>query len=559
MSDKIKFFALGGLDENGKNMFAIEINDDIFILDCGMKYPDKRIPGVDVIIPNTEYLKENKHRVKAYLMTHGHDDQMGALPYIYKDIPAPICCSTVTMKMISYTTKEYGLSDIKYNFITIDDKEFVQIGGREVQFLKVTHSIPGAYAIAISTDQGYLVYTSDFIVDFGASLLHRMDIAKFAKLGDKGTLMLLTESGDADKQGHTSPKHRITPHLESLFTESPGRIFISLYSQNVYNLQEVIDLSVKSNKKIIFYNKNTLNLLNDITVDGYHIPKQNLASIQDIQRLREQDVVVIITSVGEKIFHHLIELGVGDSKEKKIDFNENDTFVLACPPVPGTETIAIEAIDEVYKTGVRVINLSRKDIFSMHAREEDIKMMVSLLRPKFYIPVKGEFRNLMCNAKIALGLNLGYNHSNIFIFDNGMVLTVEDGKAKPDFVNMIKTGDIMVDGTDVGNIKTSVIQERQKMASDGVIILGATVSSKKGIVLTGNDIQMRGFIFLKDQEHVVKEIANIFTSQVEAYLTGFYQNSDDITRLIQEKILRYVRRETGKNPLIVPQIIDIDK
>lgn len=559
MSDKIKFFSLGGLDENGKNLSVIEINDDIYIFDAGIKYPDKRVPGVDCIIPNFNYLKENAHRVKAYLVSHAHDDQMGAIPYLYRRIPAPIYCSSITASLIKNKTLQYGLKPIDYDF-RITEGGKTKIDGREFIFIRMTHSVPGALSVAMDTDQGYIVYTSDFIIDFGAAGENKMDFNLLTSLPlKKRVLLLLAESCDSDKPGHTSPHHRITPHIQRAFSESIGRIFIAVYAQNLYNMREILDLAVKTNKKVIFLTDEVSKLFSEEIIEQiFHLPSANRANISDINRIREQDLLIVIDGCGEDVFQTLIQLSNGDLYSN-IVFNENDTFILDCPSVPGTETISIEAIDDVYKTGAHVVNLSRKEIFSMHAREEDLKMLLTMLTPKYYIPIKGDYRQLMANAKIALSLNLGYNHNNIFVFDNGMILNINDGIARPDFKATVENGDILVDGIGVGNVVDSVIEERIKMANDGVIILGAVISSKEKKIITCQDVQMRGFIFLKDSENIVRQINSMFEDSLHTYVSNYYRdNEKELLDKIADKISRFVRRETKKQPLVIPNIIDID-
>lgn len=558
MSDRIKFFSLGGLDENGKNLSVIEINDDIYIFDAGIKYPDKRVPGVDCIIPNYNYLKENASRIKAYIVSHAHDDQMGAIPYLYRKMPAPIYCSKITASLIENKTLEYGLKPINYDFHYVESGSEL-INNREFIFIRMTHSVPGTFGIAVDTDQGYIVYISDFIIDFGADEGNRTDFTTLTSLPlKKKILLLLAESCDADKSGHCSPNHRITPHLNSIFTESIGRIFISVYSQNIFNLKEIIDLANKHNKKILFLS-NTVKQLFGEELFNELLPSSNYITINDINRVREQDLLIIVDGCGEDLFETLISLANGDLISN-LTFNQNDTFIIASPSVPGTETISIEAIDSIYKTGAHVMHLSRKDIYSMHAHEEDLKMLLTLLSPKYYLPIKGDYRQLMTNAKIALSLNLGYNHNNIFVFDNGMVLNIIDGIAKPDFTTKIENGDVLVDGNGVGNVVDSVIAERIKMANDGVIILGAVVSTKQKEIITYQDVQMRGFIFLKDSENIVKQINSIFEDSLHVYISNYYaDNKQVLLDKICDNISRYVRRETKKQPLVIPNIIDIDE
>lgn len=558
MPEKIKVFALGGLDENGKNITIVEINEDIYVIDAGIKYPDKRVPGVDCIIPDFSYLKENASRVKAYIISHAHNDQMGALPYLYRRIPAPIYCSKLTASLIKSKTLSYGLKPIDYDFHIITGGSEI-INGREFIFITMTHSIPGTFAVAIDTSEGYIVYSSDFIIDFGANVENRMDFTMLSSLPlKKQVLLLLAESCDSDKPGHTSPNHRLTKHISRLFTESKGRTFIAVYSQNLFNLREILDLAVKTNKKIIFLTDDAKRIFGeDIEHTDFDLPYANRTTLNEINRIREQDLLVIIDGEGEDVFNNLIKLAQGGYSN--ITFNENDTFILACPSVPGTETAAIDAVDAIYKTGANVLSLTRKDIYSMHAREEDIKMLLTILKPKYYLPIKGDYRQLLANANIALNLNMGYNHTNIFVLDNGVPLNIENGKARPDYANIIKNGDIMVDGIGVGNVVDSVIEERIKMANDGVIILGAVVSSKEKKIITSQDVQMRGFVFLKDSENIVKTINSLFEDSLHTYISNYYgDNQQELLDKIADRIFRYVRKETKKQPIVIPNIIDID-
>ncbi len=556
MQDKIKIFALGGLDESGKNMLIMECNSDIFIIDAGIKYPDKHTPGVDAIIPDFKYLEENKNRVKAYIISHGHDDQMGALPYFYLKVPAPVYCSKVSKILIEKKTKDYGL-DINYDFHIVKGKDIVKINNHEFTFIEMTHSLPESLALALYTEYGYIVYTSDFIVDFGANQNHQMDLAYLAKIAEKEVFLLISESCDATKIGHTSPRHRLTPLLHNLLTNQKGRIFISIYSQNAFNQKELIDLAIKLNKKILYLNQEDFELIKTIEYNSL-LPNDKFIRFEDFSRVSEQDLIVVVTGAGEDLFNTLNQLATGIYDGRNIEFNQNDTFVIASPSVSGTEVISIQAIDNIYKTGAEVINLTRKDIASMHAQEEDLKMMLSLLKPKYYLPVKGDYISLLANAKIALNSLLGLKHTNIFVIDNGMPLNIENGNIKTEFNNLIPSGDLMVDGNSIGSLENEIIEERQKMACDGIIVIASTVSKKEKKVIAGPDVQMRGFIFLKDSENIVEQILSIFNAQVDVYLTDYYGDKNVIIERIKDRIYKYVRKETGKNPLIIPHIIEID-
>ena len=560
MSSKIKCFALGGLDETGKNSYVVQINEDIFVLDCGVKYPDKRIPGVDFIIPNFDYLKEHKDHIKGYVISHAHDDKMLGLVYVYPECPAPIITTKFTARMIEYAAKGLGLK-IKFNFVYVDGYENLDIGGYKLSFTQMTHSMPFSFGCSIHTDQGQIVYTSDYILDASINNKYfRMDIKTLLNHKMDNVLLMLSDSTNAPIADHNSPNYKLHNKVHKYFEDQEGKIFISLYSQNYINLVEILLLCSKLNKTVIFAKKSdedqVMGLLKEFDVlEG---AKFKLEQIENLHRVKSSDAVVIIMNTGEFLFNEIITITSGTMDSKPVSFEPNDLFIFASPSVSATDIIATKALDEIYKTGVKVIQLSRKEIFSPHACEEDIKTMISIIEPKYYMPVQGDFKRLLTNGKIAISMKR-YNYSNVFVLDNGMILNIEDGVAKIDYNNKIPVGDIFIDGIDVGNIGNNVIEERNKISNDGVVIMGVTVSSKKQQIIGKPDVQMRGFVFLKDSDNVLKEITNIFVDQVEVYLTGYYDTTTEIENKIVERAMRYVRRETGKNPVIIPKIIDIDK
>lgn len=560
MTSKIKCFALGGLDESGKNLFVVEIDEDIFVLDCGVKYPDKRVPGVDFIIPNFDYLKNNKDRIRAYILTHAHDDKMLALPYIYNECPAKILTSKFTARMLEAAAKGLGLK-VRFDFDFVQANSSKVINGYKISFCQVTHSMPFSFGCSIHTDQGQIIYTSDFVLDWSISDPNfKLDTNALLKHSRDDVLLVLSDSTNAHIAGHNSPNYRITNKISKYFEDQEGRIYISLYSQNYINIIEVLKLCVKLNKIVIFSKKSdetaVVGLINDFDLlEGTH-PK--IEQIENIHRIKSANTVVIIMNTGEHLFNEIVTITSGLMDNKPISFEKSDTFIFAAPSVPATDIVATKALDEIYKTGVRVISLSRKEIYSAHACEEDIKAMISIFQPKYYMPVCGDFKSLLTNGKIAISLSK-YNYSNVFVLDNGMVLNIENKIAKLDYSHTIPCGDVFIDGIDVGNVGNNVIEERNKISNDGVVIMGICVSSEKQEIIGGPDVQMRGFVFLKDSENILKEITNIFLDQVRIYLTGYYDHAGQIEEKIIERCIRYIRKETGKNPILIPKIIDIDK
>jgi len=556
----MRVFALGGLDENGKCLFVIEIGTDIFVVEAGLKYPDATHPGIDAIIPSYDYLRDHRSQVRAYIVTHGHDDQMGALPYIYKHAPAPIYASAATIALIKQFSSSFNPAPV-YDFHPIKPTENVMIAGYQFRFFQTVHAIMDTSGFALETPFGDIVYSGDFIIEYNANKNYKHDFNALAKIAERDTLLLMTESGGADKPGYTSPNHRLTPHLALPFQEAKGRIFIALYNQSVYNLEEAIVFAFSQGKKIVFYDRDTEDYIRTFqTFGGLNLPKDKVVLRENHLRVPPQDLVVLMMGPGEKIYKKIGELAVGQNEDRTFALGPDDSFIVAAPSAPAIEVLATDAIDDLYRSGAKVTNITRKKIASMHAQEEDLKTLISLLSPKYYMPVKGEYVELVANAKLAVSMNIGLNHMNTFLMDNGMVLEFLDGKGKVLTSNLdaVATGDLLIDGLGVGDVRKDVILERQQLSDDGVIVMGITVSKKQKKIIAGPDIQMRGFVFVRDSDTVGKELYAIMTEGVKEYLGKTFQLLDDVKIAIVEKALRYIRRETGKRPLVLPEIIDID-
>ena len=363
MKEKVKIFALGGLDEHGKNMYVVEINDDIFVFDCGLKYPTNKIPGVDSLIPNFDYLKENKDRVKGYFISHFHDDKMGALPYIYREVPAPVITAPFTAQLIDIYTKRLGL-DVKYKYELVKDIGTMMIAGHKFHFSKMTHSAPYSLSCSIYTEHGYIAYTSDYVVDFNPlPNSFKMSIESISELSQQPVLALLSDSTNADRPGHTSPRYMLTPHVQEQFENSNGRIYCALYGQNMMNILELYTLAAKTNKTIVCYKKEVEKMFLDLyNTYGAKMPvKPKMESMENINRLRDKDVLVLLINDGSNLYNDIIEFCLHGFNNKPIEFKEDDVFIFDCPSVAATEILATEALDATYQTGCQVINLGRKE------------------------------------------------------------------------------------------------------------------------------------------------------------------------------------------------------
>jgi ribonuclease J len=558
MEDKIRVFALGGLDEDGKNLQVVEINSDIFVIECGIRFPDKTTPGIDYVIPDYDYLKKNKERVRAYILTHGHDDEIGALPYIHKEVPAPIYGSDVTLVMVRSFFEHIRFDASRLDLRAVKPTSDVVIAGRMFHFFHTAHNIAESMGVAIETSLGNVVFTGDYVVENNASENYLHDMNAIARIAEKETVLLMTESSYADRLGYTAPKYKITPLLSSFIEEVKGRLFIALFSRNIYNIDEIINLAVKTRKKIAFYDSETADIFKDMQkVNQLIIPKYNFVSIEDINRVRAGETIVLMCGFGDRLFKKIATLANGLQEDRRIVLSADDTFVVAAPASPNVEAIATSAIDDLYRSGVKVRALSKKEIVKMHASEEDIKMVVATLKPKYYLPVKGSYRHLLSNAQLVLGMGLRLSHQNVFVLDNGMVLEITRERARI-LPESVKVGDLLIDGKGIGDVEGGVINERQQLSDDGVVVLGVTISKSRREVVAGPDVQMRGFVFLKDADSILKEVTKIFLMAVTDGLKRQNYRLLDIQNSASEAIIRYIRRANGKNPMVLPLIIEID-
>ena len=563
MADAIKVFALGGLDELGKNMLVVEINKDIIILDCGLKFPNKTTPGVDFVIPNIEYIKENAHRVKAYFITHAHDEQLGALPFFYEKAPAPVYVTAygktvITRRMI------FEKKRMNYDFIIVNPTSTHLVNGREVRLFQTCHNAFDSFGMAISTDRGYIVYSSEFIVDYETRYpAFKFDLQALSKIAEKETLLLMCESLGATKDGYCSPNHRFTNHIKSYFNNEEGRLFVAAFWQNSYGLNEIIQLALDNNKKIIFFDKETKYIIDSLQNDGIiSINKNNLIPYEDILRYRSQDEVFLILGHGENLYEKIKKLAHQENDDKRIFLTEKDTFLFCAPPSDNIEDLFTKTVDELFKTHANVVYLKRRDVESMHAQSNDLKMMLSLLKPKYYLPVRGSYVQLLANAKLALSMGIGLNHTNVFVLENGSVINFKADQNRPIIDNKenVESKEVIIDGLGVGDVSEKVLQERGKLGYGGVVVIASSVSLSKKKIITKPDCQMRGFVFVKDAEPILKQVTNIYIEEVTNALNSADEIFDrkQVYETIKEKVSKAIRHHLKRDPVVVPIIIETE-
>ena len=559
----VKLTPIGGQAENGKSMYCLEIDDQWFIIDAGYRFPEVDKLGVDVIIPNFDYLKENKDKIKAIFITHGHDDVMGALPYLLQEVNVPIYTTDLTADLIDQLLQRYmrhSHVSYKYKIKRVNMNATIKVAGVTVEFCPITHSIPGSVGLAFLTPNGYVVYSSEFIIDFGAPERFRCNIQKMMEIGKKGVLALLCESSYSKNDGYTSPKHKLTDKIESIFEDATGRIIISSYAQNAFRTQEIAQLAKKYNRKICFYGRDKYDNTNTIMRIARHtkrpildIHPSYIADSKAISDKKNMDkLVVLLSGSPRRIYHDILD--IIDGGDEKLKLQESDTFIVASPVLPGTEKIANRAINELYKTDTQIHVLKNKELQSMHASEEDIKVLIQILNPKYFIPIKGEYQHFVAVSDVAKKMSIKDDY--IIIVDNGEIITFNDGKLQ-DYRDSITIEDVMIDGLGIGDVGVKVIDDRNQLQNDGVVIIGMTIDGKTKEIVANTDIQTRGFIYLKDSENIVRAIIEMAEKELEAYKKDDNGDIRDVRQTIKDKANRYIIKETGKRPVILPVIIEL--
>ncbi len=550
--EKVKVMTLGGLDEDGRNLTIVEVDEKIVIIDAGLKYPDHSLLGVEIIIPNFSYLVERKDKIVGIFITHGHDDVMGALPYFIKECNVPIYTAPFTSLIIEDMMRQHQINEYTLKPIKRQDK--LNLNGLEIRTFGLTHSICDTIGIAIKTKHGYIVHASEYIIDFDQNLpSFDCDITEFAEIGKEGVYMLMTESRNSERVGFTSPRHRVKSALEPIIEASEGRVVISLYQQNLFRLIEVFELAIKYKKKIFFANDNHRPYINYLKkLKYYQLPDKIELHPNQFNNHRD-DVIIVVADQGPNVFRLMHSIATGD--HASILLKQSDTVIIASPVVAGTERDAARMQNELFKDGVSVVNLSREQFFTMHPSSEDLKMMLTMFKPTYYIPLKGEYRQLIENANLAL--NRGYHATNIIVLDNGQVAQFKDGQIEA-LSEFIDIEDVLIDGKESLDSTGLVLRDREILATDGTLIVGIVINHQTKEILGGPDVQSRGVIYLKDADYVVKECGHILENVInKAVQENRYENISARNEA-REQMSKYVLKMTGKKPMILPVIIEIN-
>ena len=552
MNENIKLFALGGMDENGKSLYVVEYNEQIYVFDAGLRYPEESLIGIDVILPVFQYLINNKNRIKAFFLTHGHDENMGALPFIIESLGKVEVYGTAFTLLSLYHTADRFNKDIKEAvFHTIGTNETFVVNGMTIHSFGVTHGVPNACGYAMETENGLIVYTGDFILDFSQKAPYDTNLSRIMDISKKPTLVLLAESYNSTYKGFVAPNNHLSNRLNTIFDEVKGRIFISMYGQTIFQLQEIIDSARASKRKIFLYTRQvreTVSLLKG-EIKGFNLPDNIITN-----NIFDKDCVVVVSELGSKVFEILDEIAKANDTEKSLRITSDDAFVIASPARAGTEISFARILDKLYKTDAQVYNVS-KDYVSMHAGSEDLKTILSIFKPKYYIPVRGYYNKLVENAKLAL--DQGYNHGNILVYDNGMVASFSNGQLVRT-METIQADEIMVDGIGIGDVGSVVINDRRKLQQDGVMILGVSFSMSTRKIVAGPDIQLRGFILNKSATAFVDKVSKCFADTVYEFVQkpGLV-DFNELRMLCKERVSNLVKSEVNREPMILPVIISV--
>lgn len=550
---QVRIMALGGLDENGKNMYVIEVGEAIFLIEAGLKYPDTGQLGVECIIPDFTYLIENQRRIKGLFITHAHDDVVGSLAYLLKQVDVDIYTNSLTADLIEELLEKEEVKHARIH--RIERSSSLRISGVNIKTFPMTHSFPGTFGVAIETMQGYVVYTGEFIIDY--DMLKEefsCDLNELSDIGKKGVLALLCESVNADRSGHTAPHHRITSLIEPRFDEAKGRILISCYSQSMFRMMEIIELCQKYQKPVFLHEKRARELMALLHRKGYlDVDPKMFIDEKDFSDDME-DVVVLVSGSGKNLFNTMSKIAL--QEDDFVHFRKSDTIIVASPIVSGTEMEANKMENEIYKEDGKIYSLDSKRVLSMHPSSEDLKMMLYLFRPAYYIPVKGEYRHLYVNANLAM--KMGYSMSRIILLENGQFACFENNYLKHTAEHLYLE-DTLIDGKETWEVAGVVLKDREMLSTDGVMVVGVGVDARTKEIINGPDVQTRGLIYLKDAEYIIREVGNMTEDCIRQAVYERCYDNISLRGEIRDRISRYLQKETGKRPMILVVIMEFTR
>jgi ribonuclease J len=550
--DKVKVIPLGGVNEIGKNMTLIEYKNEIIVIDCGMAFPEEEMFGIDIVIPDISYLLKNKDKVKGIVLTHGHEDHIGALPYFLKQLNVPVYGTKLTLGIVETKLKEHGMLS-SCDLRVVRPKDVVSFGDIKVEFIKNSHSIPDSCSLAIHTPVGIIVHTGDFKVDYTPIDGVVMDFARLAELGREGVLLLMADSTNVERPGHTMSERVVGDTFEKIFSEATGRIIVATFASNIHRIQQIINAAYKFNRKVAISGRSMENIVEVATLLGYlTVPDGMLVNIDDIDKYNKNRIVIITTGSQGEPMSALARMSV--SEHRKVEIMEGDLVVISATPIPGNEKFISRVINQLFKKGADVIYESLADIHvSGHARQEELKLIHTLIKPKFFLPVHGEYRHLKQHSLLAE--KLGMDKSNIFITEIGQVLEITRDSARIN--GSVTAGQVLVDGLGVGDVGNIVLRDRKHLSQDGILTVVVTIEKESGKVIAGPDIISRGFVYVRESEDLMEEAKEIVRKSLDKCLQNQIREWSALKSSIKNDLREFLYQKTKRKPMILPIIMEI--
>ena len=551
-TNKVKVMALGGLNEIGKNMTVIEYKDEIVVIDAGLSFPEDEMLGVDIVIPDITYLLKNKDKVKGIFITHGHEDHIGALPYILKKIDVPVYGTRLSIGLIEVKLKEHKLNNVKLNVVT--PKQIIKLRNISVEFIQNNHSIPGSCSLAIHTEQGVIFHTGDFKIDLTPIDGDVMDIHRICELGSQGVLLLLSDSTNVGKPGFTMSEKTVGAGLDDLFRKGQNsRIIVATFASNIHRLQQIINMAVKFNRKVAISGRSMVNVVGVARELGYlDMEDDTLIDLNDISKYKDEELVIITTGTQGEPMSALARMS--SSEHKKVEIKRGDLVIISAHPIPGNEKLISKVINLLFEKGAQVVYNDIADIHvSGHAAQEDLKLIHRMVKPKFFMPVHGEFRMLKRHSDLAQ--ELGMKEENIFVMQTGQVLELDKNSAK--ITTTVPTGNVLVDGLGVGDVGNIVLRDRKHLSEDGLMIVVVTISKEEGKVLAGPDIISRGFVYVRESEDLMDGAKDIIKSVLNECEEKNIKEWAYLKNNIKENLKEYLYTKTKRNPMILPIIMEV--
>lgn len=547
----LKVFALGGLGEIGKNMYVVEYADDIIVIDSGLKFPEEEMLGIDLVIPDVTYLVENKDRVRGILLTHGHEDHIGALPYVLKELNVPLYGTKLTLGLAKVKLQEHGLIN-RVHIHEIADSSVLKFGYLTASFFRVNHSIPDAVGIAIETPEGTVVHTGDFKFDY-TPVGEKADLAKMAAIGERGVLVLLSDSTNSERPGHTMSERTVGETIKEVFHKSDGRIIFATFASNVYRLQQVVEAAEIHGRKIAVIGRSMENVFKIGSELGYlQIPKGMLIDVNEIDRHSANEVVIVCTGSQGEPMAALTRIATGSHRSVKI--YPGDTVIIAAQPIPGNARYVGKTIDLLMRAGADVVFGSVSGFHvSGHGSQEELKLMLNLFRPKYFIPIHGEYRMLMMHKKLAE--ETGVARKNIFILDNGDPVEFLDGLAARGA--KVPSGMVLIDGKGVGDIGNIVLRDRRKLSEDGLIVVVVTINKEQWKIVSGPDLVTRGFVYVRESEEMLNEATRLVQQSLQRLTERNVKEWSQLKSKVIDVLEPYFYEKTQRKPMILPVIMEV--